>query len=182
MKTSTWQNVRPPRETVMAFSIQAWVDGSCWNKTGQGGWCSIVVAMRDGVSEEDIARLIEMTSLCHSDIRTDIQEKDSTLRVKVSVLRGYAINTTNNRMEMRAILESVKAMSKPCVMKIVSDSKFAIGAFTDWHVKANMDLVREWREVSRGFKVSFEHVNGHSGRPLNEWADKLADYRNNPNL
>lgn len=167
----------------MTFSVRAWSDGSCWNKTGQGGWCSIIAAMRDDVSEQEIADIVHLASQCLSPTRTDINHTDeSGLRAKVSVLRGYAINTTNNRMEMHAILAAIKAMMKPCTMKIVSDSKFAIGAFTDWHVRANLDLVDEWRKVSRGFKVIFEHVDGHSGNVLNEWCDRIADYKNNPNL
>lgn len=166
------------------FRIESFTDGSCWNKTGQGGFCAIVAAMRDDVTEEHVAELVHLASECLSPTRTDINDydDDEKLRARVSVIRGYAIGTTNNRMEMHAIIAAVEAMTKPCTMKIVSDSEFAIGAFTDWRVKANRDLVQRYREASRGFKIMFEHVRGHSGHVLNEWCDRIADYKNNPDL
>ena len=174
---------KAPRAEVMTFSIKAWTDGSAYHVTRQGGFCAIIAAMRDDVTEERVAELVDLASECLDPFHTVINDfQDDKLRARVSILRGYAINTTVNRMEMNAILASVEAMTKPCTMTIVSDSKFAIGAFTDWHVKANMDLVKRYREASKGFKIIFQHVHGHSGHPLNEWCDKLADYKGNPNL
>lgn len=168
----------------MAFRIESWADGSCWNKTGQGGWCSIVCALRDDATEEHVAEMVHLASKCLSLSRTDLNDYDEQgkLRARVSVLRGFALNTTNDRMEMHAIIAAIEAMSKPCAMRIVSDSEFAIGAFTGWNVKANRDLVQQYKEASRGFKIMFEHVEGHSSNALNEWCDKLADYKLNPRL
>jgi ribonuclease HI len=140
--------------------------------------------MREDATEDEIADAIHAASQCIAPDRTDITiyDDDEKMKAKISVLRGYALGTTNNRMEMHAILAAIEAMSKPCAIRIVSDSEWAIGAFTTWNVKANRDLVQRYRAASRGFKVMFEHVEGHSGHALNEWADKLADYKGNPNL
>ena len=166
----------------MSFQIKAWVDGSAWNETGQGGWCAIVAALRDDITEEEVGETITLASKALSDSRTDIlvteSAEDETLRYKMSILRGYAENTTHNRMEMQAILEAVRAMKHPCKMHIVSDSKVAMASLKNGKGKSNLDLVRDWQRESRRFSVSFEHIPGHSGHPIHEWCDKLASYKN----
>lgn len=163
------------------FRIICWVDGSCYVKTRQGGWCSIAAAMESGTTEEEIAELIRMASACLSPTRTDIDDltDGGKLRARASVSRGYADDTTNNRMEIKAIIEAVRMMKKPCAMTIVSDSEYAIGVLGRGHrAKVNQDLIQEWRKVSRGFNIKFEHIEGHSGHPLNELCDQIAFYKN----
>jgi ribonuclease HI len=161
------------------YQIKAWVDGSAWNETGQGGWCAIVVGLREDITEEEVGDTIHLASEALSDSRTDllVTEDDESLKYKVSVIRGYAINTTNNRMEMHAILGAIRAMKHPCAMTIYSDSKVAIASLKNQKGKSNLDLVDAWVRESSKFRITFEYIPGHSGHPIHEWADKLASYK-----
>lgn len=97
----------------------------------------------------------------------------------VRELAGAELQTTNNRMELQAIVRGLAAIRKPCTITVFSDSKYAIGALTGNQARANLDLGGEAQlHVSRiatlGGRVSFEHVNGHAGNPQNERCDQLA--------
>jgi ribonuclease HI len=94
-------------------------------------------------------------------------------------LSGSVAATTNNRMELQAIIEGLGAIKKPCAITVYCDSKYAIGAFTGAKAKANQDLVKLGvmalqRVEQMGCAVQFVHVNGHAGDVLNEQCDKLA--------
>jgi ribonuclease HI len=86
-------------------------------------------------------------------------------------------STTNNRMEMQAIIEAARAarLLGATHLLVVSDSKYAIGVFSGaMRARANPDLVREWIEASGGLSVQFEWVKGHAGQVENELADRWA--------
>lgn len=86
---------------------------------------------------------------------------------------GVEANTTNNRMEMRAIIEALKATEGP--VRIFSDSQLAIKVFNgSWRGKKNLDLVVEAERLMVGRRVTFQWVRGHNGDPGNERADYLA--------
>lgn len=94
-------------------------------------------------------------------------------------LVGGEPNTTNNRMELRAVIEALSAIKKPCAITLYCDSRYAIGALTGARAKANRDLVAGGilalkRVEHLGCTVQFEHVNGHAGNALNELCDNLA--------
>ncbi len=104
-------------------------------------------------------------------------------------LSGGAANTTNNRMEMQAVIEALKALKKPCTVKIHSDSALIINAFrqnwiNNWQNRGwrksnkkpveNRDL---WEKMIKSMKphdVHWVKVKGHAGVELNERADQLA--------
>jgi len=97
----------------------------------------------------------------------------------VRELAGAEPQTTNNRMELQAIVRGLAAIRKPCEITVLSDSRYAIGALTGNKNKTNLDLIGEAQlHVSRigalGGRVRFSHVNGHAGCPLNERCDQLA--------
>ncbi len=98
--------------------------------------------------------------------------------------QGYRL-TTNNRMELLAIivaLESLKTNAYP--VKIYSDSKYVIDSITQGWVfgwvkknfkgKKNPDLWKRYLEVHGKFQLSFQWVKGHAGHPENERCDTLA--------
>jgi ribonuclease HI len=94
-------------------------------------------------------------------------------------LTGSEPHTTNNRMELRAILAGLAAITRPAEIVVYSDSLYATGALTGNKIKANADLICEgFVQLARirklGGTVDFQHVNGHAGDPLNARADKLA--------
>jgi ribonuclease HI len=97
--------------------------------------------------------------------------------------------TTNNRMEMQAVIEALKALKKPCYVKIHSDSALIINAFqqnwiggwirrgwkkADKKPVENESLWKEMIEAMKPHQVEWIKVKGHSGDPLNELVDKLA--------
>jgi ribonuclease HI len=103
-------------------------------------------------------------------------------------LVGGEAATTNNRMEMTAILRGLTALNEPCAVTVHTDSRYVIDGMTQWifgwqkrgwvnaakKPVANEDLWRELIAAARPHKVSWEWVKGHSGHPENERCDELA--------
>ncbi|MEX2601905.1 MAG: ribonuclease HI [Balneolaceae bacterium] len=108
---------------------------------------------------------------------------------KEKELSGSEPHTTNNRMEMRAIVEALKHLRKPCTVKIHSDSALIINTFTkgwisSWQAKGwrkadkkpveNRDLWEEMLDAMKPHKVKWVKVKGHSTDELNNRVDRLA--------
>ncbi|MBX9704366.1 MAG: ribonuclease HI [Silvanigrellaceae bacterium] len=104
-------------------------------------------------------------------------------------LSGFEENTTNNRMEIMAVIKGLESMLKPFPVTIYTDSQYVKNAFTqgwlenwqknNWRTSAgasvkNQDLWREMIFLSRKFALSWEWVRGHSGNKYNEVCDELA--------
>lgn len=98
-------------------------------------------------------------------------------------------NTTNNRMEMKALIEGLKALKEPCEVTVYSDSKYVIDSITKkwvygWQKKGwvksdgkpalNADLWQEILNLLEIHKCEFVWVKGHNGHPENERCDRLA--------
>ena len=98
-------------------------------------------------------------------------------------ISGYEEHTTNNRMELRGVIEGLKALKEPCEVKIVSDSSYVVKGINEWldgwikrdfkKVK-NPDLWREYIEVSKPHSIDAKWVRGHNGHSENERCDLLA--------
>ena len=88
---------------------------------------------------------------------------------------GFSL-TTNNRMELLAIIEGLSAIKwAGAEVVVVSDSKYVVETVNKgWKRKKNQDLWQRFDEVSAGFRLRFEWVKGHNGHPLNERCDALA--------
>lgn len=98
---------------------------------------------------------------------------------------GHVPDATNNRMELTAVIEGLRAISRPSVVFVYSDSEYVVNAFREgwlrrwkrrqWVKVKNPDL---WQaldaEVSRHTHVQFEWVKGHDKIELNERCDELA--------
>jgi ribonuclease HI len=83
--------------------------------------------------------------------------------------------TTNNRMELRAVIEGIKLLSEDSVCKIYTDSKLVINCATGlWKRKANIDMWEEYDKIVRNKIINYEWVKGHNGNYYNEKVDKLA--------
>ncbi len=108
---------------------------------------------------------------------------------KEKELSGGEPDTTNNRMEMRAIIEGLKALNRPCHVKVHSDSALIINAFTkgwidNWKKRGwkksdkkpveNRDLWEEMLQAAAPHTMSWIKVKGHSGNRLNDRVDALA--------
>ena len=107
---------------------------------------------------------------------------------KTLELSGGEAETTNNRMEMMAVIEGLRRLKTPSTVKITTDSKYVLQGITEWihgwirngwktaskkPVK-NKDLWQEMHELTQRHSCTFEWVEGHSGHPQNERADELA--------
>jgi len=100
-------------------------------------------------------------------------------------LWGGFRRTTNNRMELLAVITALEALKKPGMeVLVVSDSKYVIdsveqGWVFDWEKKGfakkkNPDLWKRFLAIFRQHKVKFEWIRGHNGHPQNELCDRLA--------
>lgn len=104
-------------------------------------------------------------------------------------ISGAEALTTNNRMEMTAVIEGLKCLKEPCDVEVYSDSAYTVNAFLNGWVdewqrngfkKAdnkpvlNEDLWRILLELTAIHKVSFIKVKGHADNEYNNICDKLA--------
>ncbi|MDD3693291.1 MAG: ribonuclease HI [Oscillospiraceae bacterium] len=107
----------------------------------------------------------------------------------VKELSGGAPQTTNNRMELTAVIEALKALNEPCEVVITSDSRYVTDAIKkgwarSWQKKGwrksdgkpalNADLWECLLTLLDKHKVSFIWVRGHEGHPENERCDEIA--------
>ncbi|HHV65863.1 MAG TPA: ribonuclease HI [Peptococcaceae bacterium] len=104
-------------------------------------------------------------------------------------LSGFALETTNQRMELKAAIEGLKALKEPCAVELYSDSAYLINAFEqNWLARwqkngwlnankkpvENQDLWQELLKLTSVHQVQWLKVKGHSGHPENERCDELA--------
>jgi len=103
-------------------------------------------------------------------------------------LCGGEAHTTNQRMEMQAAIEALRALKKPCRISIFSDSRYVIRGMTEWihgwkknnwktaakKPVANQDLWQDLDRFAGQHEVSWQWVKGHAGHAENERADELA--------
>ncbi len=104
-------------------------------------------------------------------------------------LSGGEAMTTNNRMELSAVIAALSALREPCEITLTSDSKYVVDAVTkgwakSWQARGwvkpdkspalNPDLWEKLLRLLDYHKVTFVWVKGHAGHPYNERCDKLA--------
>lgn len=102
--------------------------------------------------------------------------------------KGYR-RTTNNRMELMAVIAGLEVLNRPCQVQVYSDSKYVVDAFNQhwidgWIKKGwkrgknepvkNPDLWKRLLEAKAPHQVEFIWVKGHDGHPQNERCDTLA--------
>jgi len=104
-------------------------------------------------------------------------------------LYGGEAATTNNRMELQAVIEGLSALKRRSRVKVYTDSQYVQKGISEWihdwkrrgwrtAAKApvkNADLWRVLDEVANGHEVEWHWVKGHAGHPENERADALAN-------
>lgn len=125
-------------------------------------------------------------------------KKDGTDEVRE--IAGYDERTTNNKMELKAVIEAIAKLKKPCFIKVRTDSMVVCNAIAEldaahdngWKKKtggrrANIELLQQLYDLKKGsklidadgnnigeHKLIYEHVKGHNGDPDNERCDQLA--------
>ena len=110
-------------------------------------------------------------------------------RDSVKEINGFAPNTTNNIMELTAVIEALRSLTRPCDIIITTDSNYVKDGITEWihqwkkkewktankkPVK-NKELWQALEEETLRHEIKWEWVKGHSGHPENERADELAN-------
>ena len=102
---------------------------------------------------------------------------------------GYAEQTTNNRMELTAVIEALNLLKEPCNVTLYSDSAYTLNAFllgwidswilNNWKTASkkpvlNVDLWKELIELKNKHNITWVKVKGHADNELNNLCDKLA--------
>lgn len=103
-------------------------------------------------------------------------------------LSGGELNTTNNRMELMAAIQGLKALKRVCVVKVYTDSEYVQKGISLWIKKwrkngwknvdnkpiKNVELWHELDALAQTQEIEWHWIRGHSGHPENERADLLA--------
>lgn len=140
-----------------------YTDGSSRGNPGPGGWAAIIIN-NNGKSQ----------------IPND--------KFQIRELGGREEHTTNNRMEMRAVIQGLKNTPENSEVEIHADSEYVIKGATEWvnnwqknnwRTKAKKDVLNKdlWLELlaeMRGRKVVWNKVAGHSGHSYNDRCDEIA--------
>lgn len=136
----------------------AFTDGACSGNPGPGGWGVLLRAM-DG--------------------ETVLKERE---------LKGGAVETTNNQMELMAAIQALETLGRATEITVVTDSAYVKNGVTGWihgwkrngwktaakkPVK-NVELWQRLDEAQARHSVTWKWVKGHAGHPENERADELA--------
>jgi ribonuclease HI len=108
---------------------------------------------------------------------------------KEKELFGGEPQTTNNRMELTAVIRALEALKGPCQIEVYTDSQYVQKGISEWlpdwkrrgwrtadkkPVK-NVDLWQELDRLAREHRIAWHWVKGHAGHPENERADALAN-------
>ncbi len=145
------------------MNVELWTDGACSGNPGPGGWAAILVARGpDGT-------VVRRRELC-----------------------GGAPTTTNNRMELQAVIEGLRALREPSAVAVHIDSTYVMDAIArrwyvgwiarGWRTAAkqpvrNRELWEALLELLEVHAVTWTKVKGHAGVELNERCDEVAACR-----
>ena len=102
---------------------------------------------------------------------------------------GGELNTTNNRMELRAVIEALTTLTRPCEVVLHTDSQYVQKGISEWihgwkkrgwktaakEPVKNEDLWKALDAIQAGHTMDWRWVRGHNGHPGNERADVLAN-------
>ena len=139
--------------------VTIYTDGSSKGNPGNGGYGAVIIYTND---------------------------KGETIEKTIS--GGYT-NTTNNRMEIMAVIKALQVLTIPCKVQVYSDSQYLVNTFAKkwinnwkrngWKTASgtdvkNKDLWITMLALTKYHKVKFEWVKGHSDNKYNELCDKLA--------
>lgn len=104
------------------------------------------------------------------------------------IVSGAERDTTNNRMELMAVIEALRRLTRPCRVVVTTDSQYVVKGMTEWiagwqrsgwrnskkEPVLNRDLWEALLEAGRPHEMSWKWVRGHNGHAENERCDQLA--------
>ena len=151
-------NVKRP----VVHDIIIYTDGACSGNPGAGGWAAMLICK----TKDDSGRAVEF-------------------RKKIS---GGEKMTTNNRMELIAVIEALKIVKKSSNIEIFSDSKYVIDGMTKWLQNwqknnwcgsdkkpiKNVELWKFLAELALKHNISWNWVKGHADNEFNNEVDRMA--------
>ena len=105
-----------------------------------------------------------------------------------SVLSGGLADTTNNQMELMAVIMGLEALKRPVSITVVSDSRYVLNGIQSWiagwkrngwknakkQPVANQELWKRLDAATQSHQIDWQWIKGHAGHPLNERCDELA--------
>ena len=161
--------------------VTIYTDGACSGNPGPGGWGAVLIY--DTINQlETSTEQGEARSVGESDARGRITPSH------IKDLSGGEADTTNNRMEMMAAIQALRALKAPCQVTLFTDSTYVLKGITEWlpgwkargwktadkkPVK-NADLWQELEAETMRHHMVWKWVKGHDGDEMNERADQLA--------
>jgi ribonuclease HI len=109
--------------------------------------------------------------------------------IRRKTLHGGAAHTTNNRMELTAVIMALQALTRPCLVHLYSDSRYVLQGITEWlpvwkskgwktaarKPVLNADLWQALELAAAKHTIEWHWVKGHSGHSENDAADQLAN-------
>lgn len=147
------------KDNINLAKVKIYTDGACANNPGAGGYGIIMIYN----STNGIEYIKEFS-------------------------KGFKM-TTNNRMELMAVIDALNSLKKPCEIELYSDSKYVVDAINqkwleswvqkNWKLNSknpvkNIDLWKKFLEAQKNHKIKFIWVKGHNENKFNEKCDKLA--------
>lgn len=98
------------------------------------------------------------------------------------IIRGYHPDTTNNQMELAAVIAAIRALKKPCDITVYTDSNYVCDGWASlgkWLAKKKLPNRELWQILNRetfagNHNLKFQKVTGHSGDVMNERCDHIA--------
>jgi len=102
---------------------------------------------------------------------------------KEKIIKGSQREATNNQMELKAVIEGLKALKEPCEVDITSDSSYVVKGINEWLTNwkkrnfakvKNPQLWKEYVKIAKNHKVFANWVRGHAGHEENERCDEVA--------
>ena len=139
--------------------VKIYTDGACANNPGKGGYGIVL-----------------------------LYQKHSGEIIQKNLSRGFQM-TTNNRMELLAVIDALNALNTPCEIELYSDSKYVVDAINQkwldaWMAKnwklntknpvKNIDLWEKLVKAMKSHEIKFIWVKGHASNEFNNLCDKLA--------
>lgn len=104
------------------------------------------------------------------------------------IISGREMDTTNNKMELRSVIEGLSRLKYPSIIEVFSDSKYVICGITNWihqwqvnnwktsskNPVGNQELWKQLIISSKTHQINWNWIKAHSGHPKNELVDKIA--------